>query len=280
MLIGDMSGGTMRDRAETPFSSGSHERCADCTVFADCPIRDAWNSESGCDVRATSRVLEKGEHAFRTGDPADCVHFLKSGALKAYVLSPAGEEQVVAFYFPGDLVGIESMEVPRQTLSVEALSLCRVCALPCGELTDLCARSRPILRRLLEHTGRRLRCDSSMFALIGRRNAEQRVTAFLLELALRLSDRGAPALEFELKMTRADIASYLALAVETVSRVMTRLQDSGVIGVERNRRVCVLDPDAMEAVVGDPPTEPTLWSAAGLRRDAGNSRGPPHPSRA
>lgn len=100
------------------------------------------------------------------------------------------------------------------------------------------------------------------------------MAAFLLELARRLSDRHDPALHFELKMTRADIASYLALAVETVSRVLTRLQESGVIEIERNRRVCILDPGAMEGVVGTPATGPALWSGAGLRRDSGDAGRP------
>jgi len=260
----------MRDGTETPFGSGAHERCRDCRGFEDCPIREFTHSGRQGNPRALSRTLERGEHAFRTGDSADFVVFLKSGALKTYTLSPAGEEKVIAFYFPGDLVGLESMGLRRHLLSAEALSLCRVCALPCEELQDGGAPSGPALRRVLEQASRRLRCDASMLALLAHRSAEERVAAFLLALARRLSNHRDPALQFELKMKRADIASYLALAVETVSRVLTRLQDSGVIEIERNRRVCILDPGAMEAVIGTPATGPALWSGAGLRRDSGD----------
>ena len=261
----------MRDWAETPFGSGAHERCRDCRAFEDCPLREFTHSGHQGNARAVSRTLEKGEHVFRTGDSADFVVFLKSGALKTYTLSPAGEEKVIAFYFPGDLVGLESMGLRRQLLSAEALSLCHVCALPCEELQDVSTPSRPALRRVLEQASRRIRCDVSMLALLAHRSAEERVAAFLLELARRLSDSRDPVMEFELKMTRADIASYLALAVETVSRVLTRLQESGVIEIERNRRVCILDAGAIEAVVGTPATGPALWSGAGLRRDSGDS---------
>ena len=75
-------------------------------------------------------------------------------------------------------------------------------------------------------------------------------------------------------MTRADIASYLSLAMETVSRVLTRLQESGVIEVERNRRVYILEPDAMEKFVGTPAASASLWSGAGLRREAEHSGAP------
>lgn len=266
----------MRSKAETLPTHVLHDGCSDCRLFPDCPIRDVTNGEAEWVIRTGSRVLEKGDHLFRTGDPAEHLYFLKSGALKAYLLSPAGEEQVVAFHFPGDLIGLESMGFEREALCVEALSVCRACALPRDGLTELCARSRSVMRHLLVQASCRLRFDASLFALLGRRSAEQRVAAFLLELSRRLVDRDTPIREFELKMTRADIASYLALAVETVSRVLTRLQDSGVLEVERNRRVCIVDLEAMEAVAGDTPGRPVLWSAGDRPKETGVPAGPPH----
>ena len=266
----------MRNKADTLPTHVPPDRCADCRLFPDCPIHDAANGETESALRAGSRVLEKGDHMFRTGDPAEYVYFLKSGALKAYLLSSAGEEQVVAFHFPGDLIGLESMGFQREALCVEALSVCRTCALPREELTELCARSRSVMRHLLLQASCRLRFDASLFALLGRRSAEQRVAAFLLELSRRLADRESPIREFELKMTRADIASYLALAVETVSRVLTRLQDSGVIEVERNRRVFIVDINEMGAVAGDTPGTPILWSAGDRPFESGAPADPPH----
>ena len=259
----------MQSNADTHPIPAPHDRCGDCRLFRECPIRDVANGETGCTIQASSRVLEKGDHVFRTGDVADCVHFVKSGALKAYLLCPAGEEQVVAFYFPGDLIGLESMGFPNEALCIEALSLCRVCALPREEVMELCTRSRSVMRRLFVQASFRLRFDASLFAMLGRKSADQRVAAFLLELARRLTERDAPILEFELKMTRADIASYLALAVETVSRVLTRLQDNGAIEVERSRRVCIVDIPAMDAVAGNTPTTQTLWSTDNPKKGLG-----------
>ena len=267
----------MRSKAETLPTNVPHERCADCMLFPDCPIRDITNGETEWAIRTGSRVLEKGVHLFRTGDPTESVYFLKSGALKAYLLSPAGEVQVVAFYFPGDLIGLESMGFEREALCVEALSVSRTCVLPRDELFEVCARSRSVMRHLLVQASGRLRFDASLFALLGRRSAEQRVASFLLELSRRLIDHGSPIREFELKMTRADIGSYLALAVETVSRVLTRLQDSGVIEVERNRRVFIVDTNEMAIVAGDAPERPMLWSA-GDRRNVHGLPGDTPPS--
>ena len=266
----------MRIKAESLPTSAPFNRCADCRLFPDCPIRDATNGETGCAFRAGSRVLEKGDHMFRTGDPAQYVYFLKSGTLKAYLLSAAGEEQVVAFYFPGDLIGLESMGYRREALCVEALSVSRTCALPREEVMELCTRSRSVMRRMFVQASFRLRSDASLFALLGRRSAEQRVAAFLLELSRRLVERNSPIREFELKMTRADIASYLALAVETVSRALTRLQDSSAIEVERNRRVCIVDIAAMKAVAGDTPGRPVPWSAGERPDSVGMQSDPPY----
>ena len=267
----------MRDGTETPFGSGAHERCRDCGVFEDCPVREFTHSGHRGKARAIARKLAKGEQVFRSGDVADFVVFLKSGALKTCTLSPSGEEKVIAFHFPGDLIGLESVGLRRHLLSAEALSSCRVCALPCKELQGVGNSSRRALRRVLEQASRRLRGNVSMLALLAHRSAEERVAAFLQELARRLSNRGDPPLHFKLEMTRADIASYLALAVETVSRVLTRLKENGVIEIERSRWIRILDPDSMEAIVGTPVTGSALWSGAGLRRDSRDSAWPLDP---
>lgn len=241
----------MKGRGETLSGTVPQDRCEDCRHIPECPIREATGGGPNGEVRAGSLVLERGDHLFRAGEAAECIHLLKSGILKGYFLSPAGEEQVVAFYLPGDLVGLESMEFPRQTFCVEALSLSRTCTLPHEEVAELCTRSQPVLRCLLGQASRRLRHDASMFALLGCRSAERRVAAFLLELSRRMKKPGTPAREFELKMTRAEIGSYLSLAVETVSRALTRLQENGVIEVERSRRISIIDSEAMELVAGD-----------------------------
>ena len=264
----------MRSKAETLPTNVLHDGCSDCRLFPDCPVRDVTNGEAERGIRTGFRVLEKGDHLFRTGDPAGHLYFLKSGSLKAYLLSPAGEEKVVAFHFPGDLIGLESMGFEREALCVEALSVCRTCTLPRNELAELCARSRSVMRHLLLQASCRLRFDASLFALLGRRSAEQRVASFLLELSRRLAERDAPIREFELKMTRADIASYLALAVETISRVLTRLQDNNVLEVERNRRVFIVDLEAMEALAGDTPARPALWRTGDRLNETGAAAEP------
>lgn len=265
----------MRSKAEMLPMNVLHDGCSDCRLFPDCPIRDVTNGEAERVIRTGSRVLEKGDHMFRTGDPAEHLYFLKSGALKAYLLSPAGEEQVVAFHFPGDLIGLESMGFEREALCVEALSVCRTCTLPRNELAELCARSHSVMRHLLVQASCRLRFDASLFALLGRRSAEQRVASFLLELSRRLAEHDAPICEFELKMTRADIASYLALAVETVSRALTRLQDNSVLELERNRRVFIVDLEAMRALAGDTPARPAPWRTGDRSHEAGAAAEPP-----
>ena len=240
----------MDGAGETQADCPSCDWCRDCRYIFDCPIRDGGGDEAGVSVRAGSRVLERGDSLFRAGDPAESLYLLKSGALKGYTLSPAGEERVVAFYLPGDLIGLEAMESTRQSVCVEALSVSRTCTLPRDEMTALCARSESVLHRLLGQAGQRLRHDASMFSLLGCRSAEQRVAAFLLELSRRLRKPDSPLREFDLKMTRADMGSYLALAVETVSRALTRLQESGAIELECSRRVCIVDCDAMELAAG------------------------------
>ncbi len=226
---------------------GAHEdACAGCGLTMQCLSHDVDNPDpsGSSDIPVAPRVLRRGEHLFRSGQPFEAVFVVRSGAVKTYMISRSGEEQVVGFHLPGDLVGIEAIAAGEYTCSAMALDTCSFCSLPFEKLMRLCGRSRTVRRRFVVQLAHKVVTCENMLLTLGQKSAEQRLASFLVHLLRRQYERGFSPTDINLPMSRADIASYLALAVETVSRVLTRLQDAGVLAVQRNR-VQVLDLDAL-----------------------------------
>jgi len=220
--------------------------CSECGLTAQCLSKDPADSDElhAFEIPATPRVLRRGEHLFRTGQPFESIIVLRSGAVKTYMISLGGKEQVVGFHLPGDLLGIDSVESGEHMCNAVALDTCSFCTLPFDKLMRLCARSRTIQYRLFSRVSRTILHGENMLLTLGQKSAEQRVAAFLLRLLRRQAERGYSTTEINLPMARADLASYLALAVETASRVLTRLQEAGVLSVRRSQ-VQILDIEAL-----------------------------------
>lgn len=163
-------------------------------------------------------------------EPADYLYQVVSGAVRTYRMLDDGRRQVVGFYLPGDIFGVEAGEVHLS--SAEAISDSQVLVIKRSSLMTRAEREKDLARQLWTLTVRELqRVQQHSLVLI--KNAEERVAGFLLEMA----NRRPGSMAVELPMSRQDIADYLGLTIETVSRNMTQLVQSGVIGLETSRRI-------------------------------------------
>lgn len=216
--------------------------CPECGFRNDCLARDAGRNgaRGSCEVAVASRIAHRGDHLFRTGEKFNTVHMVRSGAVKTYVILKNGDEQVIGFHTAGDLIGLDAIEHDRHVCNAVVLDTSSVCALPFDQLCRTSAASPAAQRRLIAAMSRKLVHHEGLLLILGQKTAEQRVAAFLLQQSRRQRQLGLSPREVNLPMSRADIASYLALAVETVSRVLTRLQDAGLVRVQRSR-VTILD---------------------------------------
>ncbi len=200
-------------------------------------------------LRGRHRVQRAGSHLFRVGDRFSALYVIRSGSVKTYLTSEDGEEQILGFHRPGDVIGFEAIAEGRHPCSAAALETSSVCILNFADMTRLCHESPPAFHRFVQTMSREtLRLVESL--LLGRRTAEQRVAAFLLTHADRQGERGYSPKAISLAMSRTDIGKYLGLTVETVSRILTRLQDGGLLTKERNQ-IRVHDLDALRRIVGD-----------------------------
>lgn len=216
--------------------------CAECSLQQLCLPAGVDSEDLGRldAVVQRRRPLRPGETLFRTGDALGSVYVASEGAFKTVGVNEAGEELVLGFHLPGELFGLDAIGSGRHRCDAVALGECRVCELPFSSLAAVAAQLPSLQRQLLRVMGQSADRDHDHMDVLSRRQAGERIAMFLLGLGERYRRIGRPAHDFRLPMSRDEIARYLGLALETVSRSFSRLHDDGVIEV-RGRGVRVLD---------------------------------------
>ena len=190
------------------------------------------------------RVVTEGTAVHRAGDLFGSVFFLTSGAAKRTLIREDGREQILGFPMPGDIIGMEAIDGGSHSTTVVALDVCAIIEIPFHAIEALAAENPAVARFLYHRMSAALRDEHGWMAALGLLNADERVAAFLLDLSLRFSARGFSPRRFMLRMTRAEIGSFLGLTLETVSRVFSRFQKLGLLNVTR-RDIELLDMTAL-----------------------------------
>ncbi|MGX5219239.1 MULTISPECIES: fumarate/nitrate reduction transcriptional regulator Fnr [Pseudomonas] len=208
--------------------------CKDCSLASLClPLSLNLEDMDALDeIVKRGRPLKKGEFLFRQGDNFGSVFAVRSGALKTFTLSDAGEEQITGFHLPSELVGLSGMDSETYPVSALALETTSVCEIPFERLDDLTAKLPQLRRQLMRIMSREIRDDQQMMLLLSKKNADERIATFLVNLSARFRARGFSSQQFRLAMSRNEIGNYLGLAVETVSRVFTRFQQNKLLEAE------------------------------------------------
>lgn len=220
----------------------------------------------GCAVRdkAVCHVLECGDLAtykrlgwtmrakagqtiFHEGDPADRVFTLTGGAMKLYRLLPDGRRQVVGFMLPGDFLGI-AVE-GEHAFGVEALEESSLCWFPRNRFSEFIAVHWEMERALYRRTAHELAAARQQMVLLGRKTAEERLASFFLSMLERAEAvSGRVERTIRLPMTRSDIADYLGLTKETVSRVLGVLKNKRVVRLQALDRIEILSRERLAAI--------------------------------
>ena len=235
-----------RSRRENPIADDGDDFtfCSTCAFSAAC-------LESGYDksvLRDLHVLVEhigpyaEGEHIFREGDAFTAIAAVRAGTVKTYVTDTEGREHVQGFFLPGEIIGLSAISHARYPCNAVAIDSVVLCRFSFPNIAALASRMPGLQQQLF----RLLSEDIGKAALLaGNFNADERMAAFLITLSRRYAARGFSATRFLLTMTRTDIANYLRLASETVSRVFRRFQDEGLIRVDR-REIELLNRAALE----------------------------------
>lgn len=183
-----------------------------------------------------------GDYIYRVGDPMNYVYAVTSGTVKSEVATGGGDLQVTGFYLHGELFGVDALGQAKHVDDAIAVERSWVCALPVNELEKVCQSSAEALRELLRLiSGRSHHAVTNLFATRGL-TTEQRVYNFLHDLESRYRDRrhwGGEAIE--LTMSKEDIANYLAITPETLSRTLRKLQDADLV-INHRKAFVLLEP--------------------------------------
>lgn len=181
------------------------------------------------------RPVARGERLFRLGDPLTAVFIARDGAFKSVSISEDGEEQVLGFHLPGELIGLDALGTGEHRCEGVALTAANVCEVPYDQLSAVAAQVPSLQQQLFRVIGQSVDRDQDHLGILVRRQANERIALFLHSIGERYRNVGQSDRQFQLPMSREDIARFLGLALETVSRGFTRLQDDGVIDVTGRR---------------------------------------------
>ncbi len=224
--------------------------CSSCNLRELC-LPEALSAEEMLRVENlvyARRKVKRGETLFHAGDAFHSVYAVRVGFFKTALLHDDGREQVTGFQMPGELLGLDGIGAGLYSSNAVALEDCEVCVLPFGLIEEI-GREIPALQRHLHCVlSREIVRDHGVMMLLGSMRAEERLAAFLLNLSKRSTRRGWSASDFNLRMTREEIGSYLGLKLETVSRLFSKFQDDGLMEVNQ-KHVRIADIAGLERIL-------------------------------
>ncbi|MCH4151069.1 MAG: cyclic nucleotide-binding domain-containing protein [Sphingobium sp.] len=219
--------------------------CRDCSVSTE-SLCCALDADALSDFRNQGGTicLAAGEPLFHQGDLADCVFSVTSGVVKLNAILPDGRRQVVTFLFPGDFVGLEMND--RHEFSAEAVSDTRLCRFLKGRFERFADRYPALAAARYRRAASELASAHQKIVMLGRKTAAERLASFLTDVHRRIGTAEVSGAKLvPLPMSRGDIADYLGLTKETVSREFTRLRTSRIIRPRSVTLVEILDPQRM-----------------------------------
>jgi CRP/FNR family transcriptional regulator, anaerobic regulatory protein len=209
--------------------------CHNCRLATSCLAKGLDDNETKQleAIVSHKRPLKLSEFLYRQDDQAHSFFIVKSGSFRSTVLDSEGIENTVDFHLPGELIGLEALQKGQFRGSVVALETASVCELPLAQLNPLCSKIPALQAQLLHIIGSQFVALQDRAALLGNHLASEKMTRFLLMLSHRYSNLGYSSTEFNLSMPRYDIASFLCLSLETVSRQLKHLKEKGLISVQK-----------------------------------------------
>lgn len=196
----------------------------------------------------TSKTMSPSDRAFHQGDVFSKVYAVKSGTLKSIRVDEHGNEYVIGFHLPGELIGLDGIYPNRYSSSTVALDAVVLCEMDYEKLTELCSSIPALQRQLLRLLSRDIYESHVSTAENADQTAIQKLAGFINNLSARYEIRGYSGKNFTLAMSRQDIANHLGLTPETVSRLLKRLKEDGTLTIE-NRHIKICNAKSMRNIV-------------------------------
>ncbi|QYJ80453.1 electron transport transcriptional regulator EtrA [Shewanella acanthi] len=241
-----------QNKNRRPASGGCTIHCHDCSMGTLCiPFTLNTNELDQLDeIIERKKPIQKGEQIFKSGDPLKSLFAIRSGTIKSYTITEQGDEQITGFHLAGDVIGFDGIHAQQHQSFAQALETSMVCEIPFNVLDELSGTMPKLRQQIMRLMSNEIMSDQEMILLLSKKNAEERLAAFISNLANRFGNRGFSHKEFRLTMTRGDIGNYLGLTVETISRLLGRFQKSGLIEV-KGKYITIVEPNELNLLAGN-----------------------------
>ena len=194
------------------------------------------------------RKIKRQQHLYRSGEVFEAIYAIRAGSFKTDVILEDGRDQVTGFQMTGEVLGLDGISTEHHSCNAIALEDSEVCVIPFSRLEELSRQVESLQHQFHKIMSREIVRDHGVMMLLGSMRAEERLAAFLLNMSQRFNARGFSSQEFNLRMTREEIGSYLGLKLETVSRAFSRFQEDGLISVQQ-KHVLLLDPAGLKKLI-------------------------------
>ena len=194
-------------------------------------------------VEKTLKIAKK-EKLYSRGDPLASVYAIKAGSIKTYLSTSKGQAQVLGFHMPGDLLGFDGFANDRHASDAVAMEDTLLCELPMSNFENLCEVLPGLRKVMMQQVGSEISRHHSLVLTLGQMQTEERLATYLLRLSCYYHSRGYSCTQFNLTMPRHDLANFLGMAPETLSRMFAKLEKMGVVSINR-REVTIEDMDAL-----------------------------------
>jgi len=217
----------------TKQTSNSHVNCNNCSIRKLClPVMLVEAEVDHLDsIIQKSSAIQKGQYIFHAGQKFEHIYAVRAGSFVNTSVSSDGVEQITGFFLPGEIIGLDSIHSGNHPSSARALETSSVCAIPFEKLEGLSTQIPALQKQIFKVMSREIQVEHDLMMLLGNKSADERMAAFLINLSHRFKQRGLSSTQFRLTMTRSQIGGYLGLAVETVSRLLTRFSKQNLIKV-------------------------------------------------
>jgi len=237
---------------DMPISPAVHSRvtCSNCLLRNLCLPPGLSHRELECAEHLVSTRLRirRGASLYRSGDAFKSLYAVWLGSLKSTTSSDDAREQVTGFHMTGDMVGFDGLGAGSHTSDVVALEDTEVCVFPYQRLEEVTSAVPALRQHLHRLMSRDIVRQQRLMLMLGGMHAHERLAGFLVDLADRFEARGYSGREFILRMTRAEIGSFLGLTLETVSRVMSQFLRDGLIDLRNVKQIRLADPGRLRRI--------------------------------
>ncbi|AZR81858.1 MULTISPECIES: helix-turn-helix domain-containing protein [Piscirickettsiaceae] len=233
----------------TEKHSGFNASCSKCAMQGICFANGLYDT----DIERLDQLVDrkpslvKGEYLYQAGENFTSLYAIRAGIVKVYSVNEHEQEVIHGFYLPGDIVGMEALACCRHEFYAVAMDTTTVCALPYEQLTKLGTEVPNLNAQIFSLMSHEIVTGRLHSTILTQKTAEQRLADFILMMSERLRARGYEHTQFRLNVLHRDVASYLNLTPETVSRILGKFQKQGWMSWKR-KEVVIQDMEALQAM--------------------------------